>query len=248
MARRDGAAILTLNDPPRRNILSGALCRDLIRAVEDANADPGVTMIILTGAGPAFCAGADLGDLQDAAKGDDTAVRTVYRSFMAVADSPLPTLAAVNGPAVGAGFNLALACDMRIACPAARFDTRFLQIGLHPGGGHAWMLLRAVGWAQASRMLLAGAETGCEDALAIGLIQEAVPADALIDHAMKMTGHLRATPRELLLRTKASLRLAARASHAESFAHETAEQAWSLGQPAFADLIARLQGRIGGKA
>jgi enoyl-CoA hydratase len=94
---------------------------------------------------------------------------------MDVAMSPLPTLAAVNGPAVGAGFNLALACDMRIASDTASFDTRFLNLGLHPGGGHAWMLLRAVSWAHASRLLLAGQSVDAHEAYRIGLVEAVFP-------------------------------------------------------------------------
>ena len=154
--RNGGVVVITLNDPERRNILSGALSIELRDAVTAANSDPEAKAILITGAGKAFCAGAHLGDLEATAAGDTVAISHVYASFMALADSPLPTLAAVNGPAVGAGLNLALACDFRIASAAAVFDTRFLKLGIHPGGGCTWMLLRAVGWAQASRMLQIG--------------------------------------------------------------------------------------------
>ena len=243
--KRQGVAILTLNDPTRRNILSGVLCQEIIEAVDAANSDPDVNALIVTGAGSAFCGGADLDDLQAAARGDYDAVQTVYRSFMAVANSPLPTIAAVNGPAVGAGMNLALACDMRIASTNALFDTRFLKIGLHPGGGHSWLLLRAVGWAQASRMLLGGHSMRGEEALSNGLVQQLAQAAQLIDGAIDMARPIAAVPRELLLRAKASMRLAAMSSHADTFAHETAEQAWSLGEPAFTELVTRLQLSLG---
>jgi enoyl-CoA hydratase len=236
--KADGVALLTLNDPGRRNMLSAPLCEALIDAVADANADPGIHAIIVAATPPAFCAGANLSDLEAAAQGDDRAVQTVYRSFMAVAESPLPTIAAVDGAAIGAGFNLALACDMRIAGERARFDTRFLKIGLHPGGGHGWMLLRAVGCAKASRLILAGQSLDAVEALAIGLVESVHPGEALLAEARALAAPMAATPRELLLRTKASLRLAERSTHGEAFAHETSEQAWSLGQPAFADLLA----------
>ena len=166
-------------------------------------------------------------------------LEAVYKSFMDVAMSPLPTLAAVNGPAVGAGFNLALACDMRIAGAEAVFDTRFLKLGLHPGGGHTWMLLRAVGWAHASRMLLAGQSVDAGEALRIGLVEAVVPGGALLDQSMRLLRATAAAPRELVVRTKATLRLAARSAHEAAFTHETAEQQWSLGQPGFAAAIAR---------
>lgn len=240
----DGVAILTLNDPGRRNLLSPALCMDLIAAVDRAEADPMARAIVIEGAGPAFCAGADLKDLQAAAAGQTEAVECVYRSFMRVAGSTLPTLALVAGPAVGAGLNLALACDMRFCAPEASFDTRFLAIGLHPGGGHGWMLLRAVGWQQAARMLLCGERIGGEQAAAMGLALACRPAAELRAHALKLCKRLGQSPKELLTRTKTSLRHAAEQTHAEAFAHETAEQMWSLHQHAFRDLVQSLETRI----
>lgn len=242
--RRDGLLILTLNDPDHRNILSADLSNALTQAVLAAGADPGLKALIVTGAGSAFCAGARLDDLEAAASGDDAAVHAVYRAFMTVADCPLPTIAAVNGAAVGAGMNLTLACDMRIATPTALFDTRFLKIGLHPGGGHSWMLLRAVGWAKASQMLLGGQGLRGEAALNAGLVQQLSALERLLEDAAALATPMLETQRDLLLRTKASLRHAARSSHAEAFAHETAEQAWSLGEPGFAALLERMRSEI----
>lgn len=241
---RDGVLLLTLNDPERRNALTTPLCLGLSKAVEAAAQDPTVRAIIVTGTAPAFCAGADLADLKAGAEGEMAPLQAVYDSFMTVAMSPLPTLAAVNGPAVGAGFNLALACDMRIASLTALFDTRFLKLGLHPGGGHAWMLLRAVGWAQASRMLLAGQSMRAQEALRTGLVEEVVPAEAVIPRAFEVLRVPAAAPRELVMRSKATLRLAADSDHLSAFRHETAEQKWSLAQPAFAAATSRRKGAL----
>ena len=235
----DGVATMTLNDPDRRNVLTVPLCDAILASVATAEADQSVHVLVVTGAGSAFCAGADLKDLEAASRGDNAAVQTVYRSFMAVANSVLPTIAAVNGPAVGAGFNLALACDMRVASYAARFDSRFLKIGLHPGGGHSWLLLRALGWSRAARMLLAGQTLDGEAAQAAGLADMLCDAGTLLYTALTLAAPMAKTPRELLLRTKASLRLAEASTHADTFAYETAEQAWSLAQPAFAALLKR---------
>jgi enoyl-CoA hydratase len=240
---RGGVVVLSLNDAPRRNVLSGALCAALSRAVADAAADPRARAMVITGAPPAFCAGADLDDLAAAAQGRTEPLSAVYKSFMDVAMSPLPTLAAVNGPAVGAGFNLALACDMRLATDSALFDTRFLKLGLHPGGGHAWMLLRAVGWPHASRLLLAGQAVNAEEAHRIGLVETVVPEAALIDQAVEMLRACVTAPRELVLRTKASMRLAQTSDHPTAFLHETAEQKWSLETPKFAAALARFRQR-----
>lgn len=233
-----GALILTLNDPSHRNMLSSSLCAELSNAVTSAADNPDVGALVITGAAPAFCAGADLKDLVEASEGRSGAVEAVYKSFMDVAMSPLPTLAAVNGPAVGAGFNLALACDMRIASQAALFDTRFLKLRLHPGGGHAWMLLRAVGWSRASKLLLGGRSVGAEEAERIGLVEEVVPNSELLSRALDLLHVPMAASRELIVRIKATMRLAVDSSHHVAFAHETAEQKWSLEQPAFAQSIA----------
>lgn len=243
----EGVAVLTLDDPRRRNMLSAEMCAAMIEAVAAAEVDPTIHALVVTGTAPAFCSGGGLDDLKAAAEGHDAAIHAVYRSFMAVADCALPTIAAVNGPAVGAGFNLALACDIRIAATGASFDSRFLQIGLHPGGGHSWMLLRAVGWAAASRMLLAGKTVGSDEAKAIGLVSDVVEEAVLRQTALDLARPMATTPRELLLRTKATMRAAATVSHRETFAHETQEQAWSLGQPAFVELLARLQDKIAAK-
>jgi enoyl-CoA hydratase len=240
---RAGVVILTLNDPRRRNMLSSALCSALSQAVADAAADSRARGIVIIGAAPAFCAGADLDDLAAAAAGRTQPLDVVYKSFMDIAASPLPTLAAVNGPAVGAGFNLALACDMRIAAQSAVFDTRFLKLGLHPGGGHAWMLLRAVGWPSASRLLLAGQAVDAEEAYRIGLVEAVVPEAALIDQTVEMLRICVAAPRELVLRTKASMRLAQKTDHATAFLHETAEQKWSLETPEFTAALADFRRR-----
>jgi enoyl-CoA hydratase len=246
--RRAGAVtILTLDDPKRRNILSLELCGALSAAVRAAEADEGVKALVFTGAAPAFCAGADLDDLKAAANGNTANVEAVYQSFIDVANCSLPTIAAVNGAAIGAGFNLALACDLRIASDEAMFDTRFLKIGLHPGGGHSWMLLRAVGWAEASRMLLLGKQIYAVEAARIGLVQSVATPARLLEAALELAGSADAAPRDLVLAAKATMRMAAHSSHRQTFEHETHEQLLSLGQPAFQELVSRLQANIGSR-
>ena len=127
---RDGVATLTLNNPDERNTLTSPMVDEIIAAMDAIEADRSVGAVVVTGAGPAFCAGANLGNLAEAT---GESLSKVYEGFLRIARSPLPTLAAVNGAAVGAGMNLALGCDVRIAAQRARFDTRFLNIGIHPG-------------------------------------------------------------------------------------------------------------------
>jgi len=107
-------------------------------------------------AGTTFCAGAELATLEQAAEGDFSLIRGVYGGFLRILNSPLVTIGAINGAAVGAGFNLALACDVRVAAETARFVCRFAELRIFPGGGHGWLLSRAVGHQQATLALLLG--------------------------------------------------------------------------------------------
>ena len=120
----------------------------------DAEADDSVGALVVTGTAPAFCAGADLSHLGDSQR---EGLLRIYEGFLRIGRSPLPSIAAVNGAAVGAGVNIALACDVIVAGESARFDTRFLQLGIHPGGGHTWMLQRRIGAQAAAAMVLFGA-------------------------------------------------------------------------------------------
>ena len=149
----DRVAVLTLSHPERRNAMNIELSGKLVDAVRAAVADDGVGAIVITGEDPAFCAGGDLAEL---ARADPATLHTVYAGFLAIAQCPLPTIAAVNGAAVGAGLNLALACDLRLAGPRAKFDARFLSLGLHPGGGYTWMLQRLLGPQAAAALTLFG--------------------------------------------------------------------------------------------
>ena len=128
----DRVATVTLNNPDERNTLTAPMVDEIVATFDALEADDGVGAVVVTGAPPAFCAGANLGNLGSS---QGPGFRTIYEGFLRVGRCSLPTLAAVNGAAVGAGMNLALVCDVRLAARRARFDTRFLQIGIHPGGG-----------------------------------------------------------------------------------------------------------------
>src|SRR5687768_370607 len=125
----DGVATVTLTDPARRNALTLPMVHEVEALFDELEADPAVGAVVVTGEAPAFCAGADLSHLSSsAAGGAEAGLRAIYEGFLRISRSPLPTIAAVNGAAVGAGMNLALVCDVRLAAERARFDTRFLQL------------------------------------------------------------------------------------------------------------------------
>jgi enoyl-CoA hydratase len=240
--RHDRVAVLVLDDPDRRNALSMPLCTELTRAVAALEADEGVGALVVTGAGPAFCAGADLSQLGGSR---DEGLRSIYDGFLCVARSPLPTLAAVNGAAVGAGMNLALACDVRLAGPRARFDCRFLDLGIHPGGGHTWMLRRLVGPQAAAAMVLFGQILDADAAHSAGLVWEVTGPEDLRQRAVEIAARAASMPPELSRATKATLaEMAGVVDHEQAVDLELAEQLHSMDQPAFAERLAALQARI----
>jgi enoyl-CoA hydratase len=240
----DRVALITVNDPDRRNAVTAAMSAQLRAAVGRAQADAHVHAVVITGAGRAFCAGADLSALGAAT--EDALLRT-YDGFMAVADCTLPTVAAVNGAAVGAGLNLALAADVRIAGPAAVFDARFQQLGLHPGGGATWMLHRAVGSQIARAALLFGMSFDAEAAVRHGLALRA--ADDPVASAVELAAGPAAAPRAVVLATKATMRATASPGSIDSEQHEFAmrtelgPQATSVGSAEFAARLAAARRR-----
>lgn len=232
--QRERVVVLTVDDADRKNALSPEMVDAIVATVARVNADESVGALVVTGAGSAFCSGADLGNLVKltaAEGGDPTEVRQIYDGFLAFRDSPLPTIAAVNGPAVGAGMNLALACDLRVTCPSARFDTRFAQIGLHPGGGHVWMLDRLVGPQTTAAMALFGERIGGERAVELGLAWTCVPDDELVDTAVAMAARAASIPRDLVTKVKQTLRDAPWQPDFEAaVTTELDRQAWSFAQ------------------
>ncbi|HEX2578366.1 MAG TPA: enoyl-CoA hydratase [Aquihabitans sp.] len=238
----DGVGIVTLDAPDRRNAFVLDMCRETSDVVDELEADPSVGALVVTGAGSAFCAGADLSHLGGSKR---EGLLAIYEGFLRFARSPLPTIAAVNGAAVGAGMNLALACDVRLAGASARFDTRFLDLGIHPGGGHTWLMRRAVGPQATAAMVLLGDTLTGEEAERQGLVWRCVPDDELLPLAIRLGARAAAAPRELLLRTKRTIGdMAMIHDHPSAVERELTDQVWSVGQPAFTERLAQLQAKI----
>jgi enoyl-CoA hydratase len=236
----DRVAVLTLSNPERRNALNIELSAKLADAVRSAADDDGVGALVITGEEPAFCAG---GDLTELANAEPATLHTVYAGFLAVAECPLPTVAAVNGAAVGAGLNLALACDLRLAGPRARFDARFLPLGLHPGGGYTWMVQRALGPQGAAALTLFGDVLDAAESARVGLVHRV--ADDVVAAAVELAARAAAAPPDLVRTTKATLRLTAgMATQAEALEVEVRAQAASVHSAEFQERLAALQARI----
>ncbi|MCV7412319.1 enoyl-CoA hydratase [Mycobacterium florentinum] len=234
-----GVALITVNDPDRRNAVTDDISAGLRSAVNTAQNDPNVHAVVVTGAGKAFCAGADLSALGSAA---EDGLRRLYDGFLAVADCTLPTVAAVNGPAVGAGLNLALACDVRISGPAALFDARFQKLGIHPGGGMTWMLQRAVGPQVARAALLFGLRFDADASVSHGLALKV--ADDPVAAARELAAGPASAPREVVIATKSTMRATYSPGsldnelHVAAVAVELGPQATSIQAPEFAERLA----------
>ena len=168
---------------------SHADCAQIVDAVERAAADPGVAAIVLTGAGSAFCAGGDLdamrerrgiGPLDSPLATRNNYQAGVQRIPLALWQCEVPTIAAINGAAIGVGLDLALMCDVRIAAAGAKLAASFIKVGIVPGDGGAWFLPRAVGWSKAAEMMFTGDPVSAEEGLACGLVSRVVPGEQVL--------------------------------------------------------------------
>jgi enoyl-CoA hydratase len=237
--------VLTLHDPDRRNALSLEMADAIAEVLGALEATADVGAVVLTGAPPAFSAGADLDDLERASA---SRLRRIYDGFLAVSGFPMPTVAAVNGPAVGAGLNLALACDLRIAARSARFESRFLDIALHPGGGHTWMLNRLLGSQGTAAVVCFGESLDGEAAERRGLAWSCVEDDAVVDEACRLAARAAAVPERLARRVKETMRATAGLHHhRQAVEHELDAQLWSVEQPEFRERLAALKNKIAGR-
>ncbi|MGH3243250.1 MAG: enoyl-CoA hydratase/isomerase family protein [Spirillospora sp.] len=209
--RPGGIAVLTLNDPGRRNAMSDEMTAAWRAAIDDLRGDTGVRCVVVTGAGSAFSSG---GDLSWLAGTNDVAVPplrdrmlTFYRTWLTIRDLEVPTIAAVNGHAVGAGLCLALACDLRYAASEAKLLAPFTALGLHPGMAATWLLPEVAGLPLAREMLLAGRVVTGAEAEGHGLVNRAVPGDGteVLDEALTVAGRVAAQAPIATRLTKAAL-------------------------------------------
>lgn len=192
----NGVVQLTFDNPGRRNPMTGRLTAQWQQTMRALHEDSGLRAVVVTGTGPAFCSGADLGELAEG-HGQDLAgararLAAFYRSWLAVRDLPVPTIAAVNGHAVGAGLALALACDLRYAAEEAELGAPFVRLGLHAGMATTALLAEAVGLPRARELLLTGRLVSGTEAAAIGLVQQAVPADHVLGTALRTADEIAA--------------------------------------------------------
>jgi 2-(1,2-epoxy-1,2-dihydrophenyl)acetyl-CoA isomerase len=236
---RDGAVLtITLNRPDVLNALRKSVHDGIHEGLRQAREDD-VRAVVVTGAGRGFCVGQDLQEFS-AGAGDVAAnLRANYhRTVTAIRALPKPVIAAVNGPAAGAGMSLALACDVRIAADAASFVPAFVNIGLVPDSGGTWLVRRVLGTARAFDWLTTGRRLGADEALAWGLVSEVVPAAELADRVRELARRYAAMPTRAIGETKRLLDAAETSSLEDQLEREAAAQAEMTRTPDFAEGVA----------
>lgn len=228
-------ATITLDRPDARNAYSEAMVQSLIDALDQAEADPSIRAVILTGAGKSFHAGGDLKRMQDQRgmfEGGPVALRRRYidgiqRIPRRLAAFDKPIIAAINGAAIGAGLDLACMCDVRIAAEGAKLGSTFVKVGLVPGDGGAYVLSRTIGFSRALEMVLTGRLVLTEEALRIGLVHRVVPRETLMDAARESAESI-----------------AANAPLAVSLTKRAAYRSWDLDLDTALELAASFQGMV----
>ena len=226
----DGAvATITLNRPDALNALTVELKVALREAIERAGEDSAVRAVVLTGAGRGFCVGQDLREHADGLAAGDTELNTVREHYnpivRALTELPKPVIAAVNGPAAGAGASLAFACDFRLASDKANFLMAFARVGLGPDTGASWTLQRLVGYGRATAMLMLAEPVSAEQALEMGLVNAVVPADTLAAAAAELAAKLAAGPTVAYAGIRRALATAAHSDLATALETEAQVQA-----------------------
>ena len=237
----DGVTTVVLNDPGRRNALSWDLVRALIEAVERATAT-GSRALVLRNTPPVFSAGGSVDDLLE----PKVPLEETYRAFRVLDEAPMPTVAAVDGAAVGAGINLMLACDVALCTPASRFDGRFLDVGIHPGGGSMWRLSRAMGRQGAAALMLFGEVLDGTEAARRGLVWRCVAVGELEAEAHRLARRAAAHDPDLAATAKRTLVAAGDVDDAGAAIDlEAGPQRWSMDRPVFAESLRALRERLG---
>jgi 2-(1,2-epoxy-1,2-dihydrophenyl)acetyl-CoA isomerase len=236
-----GVGWIRLNRPEKMNAIGAVMRRQLGDAIKQAERDDAVRVVVLTGAGRAFCSGADVTEM---AQGGDGGMRTpedvgnVLRNeympmLTRLRTMPKPVIAAMNGPAVGIGASYALACDIRIAVPEAYLLEAFVNIGLAPDGGVSWLLPRLAGTGVAYEMFFTGKPLQAADAHRLGLINRLVPAENLEAEVRALANHLASQPKQAMAAAKRAVNHALESSYEEALEFESYLQEAQAASPEF---------------
>lgn len=193
----DGVVLLTLDNPDQRNAMSDEMTASWVRAVDELAGDRSVRAVVVTGAGSAFCSG---GNTSWIASEPDAGVDHLrdrmiafYRAWLSIRKLEVPTIAAVNGPAIGAGLCIALACDLRYAAASAKLGAPFVKLGMHPGMAATYLLPEVVGDAHARDLLLTGRVADAEESLRLGMVSRVMPDETFLDDVLEIARGVVAT-------------------------------------------------------
>ncbi|KQY54352.1 MULTISPECIES: enoyl-CoA hydratase/isomerase family protein [unclassified Nocardioides] len=192
-----GVALITLDDPARRNVMSDEMTASWVHAIDGLAADPDLRAVVVTGAGTSFCSGGDIGWIasEPDATVDHLRHRMIafYRAWLSIRRLEVPTIAAINGHAIGAGLCMPLACDIRYAAAGAKVGAPFVKLGMHPGMAATYLFPDVVGAAAARDLLLTGRIVGAEEALGLGLVSRVIPDDGFLDEVLRTAAQVAAT-------------------------------------------------------
>ncbi|MCH2171643.1 enoyl-CoA hydratase/isomerase family protein [Myxococcota bacterium] len=249
LERQGDVATLTLNDPERRNAMSRAMGEVFTRRIVQLRGEPGLRAVILTGAGRAFCAGGDMAMLEElAAQGADQGeqarnpirdtMRSFYGLYLSIRELDCPTVASINGHAIGAGLCVALACDLRFVSSRARLGLNFTRLGLHPGMAATWTLPRLVGPARAAELLYTGRIIEAAEAEAMGLVNRAVEPAELATTVDSVAEAIAASAPQAVRATRRALARSLDVGLADQLAFEATEQGKGFTGPEVAEGLA----------
>lgn len=251
----DGIAMLTFSDPQSKNSLSDEMIEALALARQAIDARTDIRVLIFTGAGSCFSGGGNLDDMLQrrgmfsattAFEAREQNFRTMHRIPALIYDISIPTIAAVNGPAIGGGCDVALMCDIRVASEKAVFSEAFLRAGLIPGDGGAWFLPRVVGMSHAMEMALTSSMVNAQEAYRIGLVSYVTEADSLIEKAFQLAKNIASQPPYVTRLTKRLMRYGAQANLQDTLEMSANMQAQALVSEEHLHAVQQLAKRIRG--
>jgi 2-(1,2-epoxy-1,2-dihydrophenyl)acetyl-CoA isomerase len=239
----DGVGLIQLNRPEKMNAIGALTRQQLGDAIKQAERDDAVRVVVLTGSGRAFCSGADVTEMASGGgmrtpEDVGNVLRNEYMPMLTrLRTMPKPTIAAMNGPAVGIGASYALACDIRIATPEAYLMEAFINIGLAPDGGVSWLLPRLAGTGIAYEMFFTGKALSAEEAHRLGVVNRVVPADRLEAEVRDFAGQLAKQPRQALAAAKRAVNHALESSYEDALEFESYLQEAQAATPEFAEMV-----------
>ncbi|HEU4511742.1 MAG TPA: enoyl-CoA hydratase-related protein [Nocardioidaceae bacterium] len=193
----DGVVLLTLDNPDQRNAMSDEMTSSWVAAVDEISGDRSVRAVVVTGAGSAFCSGGNTSWIasEPDATVDELRTRMIafYRSWLSIRKLEVPTIAAINGAAIGAGLCMALACDLRFAASSAKLGAPFVKLGMHPGMAATYLLPNVVGDAHARDLLLTGRIADAEESMRLGMVSRVMPDETFLDDVLEVAAGIAAS-------------------------------------------------------